>query len=291
MEPWFLAAVGGAVFAGVSNFYFKQAAARGYSAELFSLYGGLISIVLVLALLLVYPTDIKNGWVVLVAFFGGCIAGNTNIFKVLALRYIDSTIYFPIYKLIAPALAIFFGLVFFAEEFSNVEWVGMVLGLLVPLMLITPSEHGRQNNLLLGLVLVVLTGFTSATSAALNKFATDSGMAVLAVLLFASAGIFVGTLGHMVQKKGIRSIKHTVVTETAKGLLLGATLRAVLISVSLGLMLYAYALGGTLAIVQTIHSMYILIPIVLAIIFYNEHWNVPKIVAIVLSVAALALLA
>lgn len=290
MELWFWAAVGGGVFAGVSNFYFKQAAARGYSAELFSLYSGVVSVISIFGLLLVYPVNIKNGWIVLVAFLAGCIAGNTNIFKVLALRYIDSTIYFPIYKLIAPLLAIVFGIAFFNESFSRIEWLGMILGLLVPLMLITPSEKKRQNNLALGLVLVVVTAFSSAASAALNKFATDSGMAVLAVLLFASIGVFVGTATHMIHRKGIRSLKQTIYSETSKSLLTGSALRAILITTSFGLMLYAFALGGTLAIVQTIHSMYILIPIVLSIIFYNEHWNAQKVAAIVLSIAALALL-
>ena len=55
-------------------------------------------------------------------------------------------------------------------------------------------------------------------------------------------------------------------------------------------MLFAFSVGGTLAVVQTIHSMYILIPIVLAIIFYNEYWNLQKAAAIVLSVVSLAFL-
>jgi uncharacterized membrane protein len=51
---------------------------------------------------------------------------------------------------------------------------------------------------------------------------------------------------------------------------------------------YAYGNGGTLGVVQTINSMYILIPIVLAIYFYKEHWNAQKMLAVVLSVVALA---
>ena len=94
----------------------------------------------------------------------------------------------------------------------------------------------------------------------------------------------------IVYKKGIRKIFYTIKEDTSAGLLWVSTMRAVLITIGLALMVYAFETGGPLAIVQTIHSMYILIPIVLAIIFYNEHWNLQKVVAIVLSVAALALL-
>jgi uncharacterized membrane protein len=55
-------------------------------------------------------------------------------------------------------------------------------------------------------------------------------------------------------------------------------------------MLFAFSEGGSLSVVQTIHSMYILIPIVLAVIFFKEHMNWQKVVAIVFSVVSLAFL-
>jgi len=54
--------------------------------------------------------------------------------------------------------------------------------------------------------------------------------------------------------------------------------------------LYAFAFNGPLAVVYTIHSLYILIPIILSIIFFNEHWNTRKVIAIVASVAAILLM-
>ena len=46
METWFLASLIGATLAGVSNFFFKMAASRGYNAEIYSLYGALIASIL-----------------------------------------------------------------------------------------------------------------------------------------------------------------------------------------------------------------------------------------------------
>ena len=71
MEIWFISAVGAALLAGVSNFYFKQAAVRGYNAELFSLYSGFASIFLVSALLVFNQTPIFGyGWLPAVSFVG-----------------------------------------------------------------------------------------------------------------------------------------------------------------------------------------------------------------------------
>lgn len=291
MEIWFLSALGGAVLAGVSNFYFKQAAARGYNAELFSLFGGVLSVIGVgLVVLWLKEPIFTYGIVASVAFLGGFIAGTTNVCKVLALRFIDSTIYFPLFKLVTPTLTIIVGIIVFGESFGRMEWAGMILGITVPLLLINKVENFRQQNLTYGLALVLLTGIFSAASASLNKFATDSAMTVLAVLIFTSLGVFVGALALMWYRRGIKNIISIVRKDFSRGLFTGAFLRSLLITLSLAFTLTAYATGGPLAIVQTIHSMYILIPVVMAIWIYGEHWNLQKAVAIILSVAALALL-
>lgn len=291
MELWFWAALGGAVFAGLSNFYFKQAAARGYNAELFSLYGSLLSLILVGVLFIIKTENIfASGYLVLIPFIGGCLAALTNILKIHALRHIDSTIYFPLFKLFAPAIAIVAGVTFFQESFSTTEWVGMALGLFVPLLLITRAESGRQSNLIAGLILILLTSMTSASSAIFNKYASDVSMPISVILLYASLGILIGSAVTILHKIGWNGVKENIYQHTSFALLKGAGMRASLIFCSFWLMLYAFANGGPLAVVQTINSMYILIPIVLSIIFYKEHWNTQKVAAIILSIAALALL-
>jgi drug/metabolite transporter (DMT)-like permease len=289
MELWFWAALLGAILAGVSNFYFKQAAFKDFNEEIFTLFGGLISIVTVVFCMFVTGEKVNTiGIGTTFAFLGGVIASSTYIMKVLALRSIDATIYFPLFKLLSPLLAIFAGVIFFNESFSYFEWVGMLLGLFVPLLLITKVEYTRQSNLTLGLILIVATGIGSAVTAALNKYATEIDISVLNILLYVSFGIFFGVLSLVIFKKGVGNFYEYIYTSTTRSLILGAFMRSSLISLSLGLMLYAYTLGGTLGVVQTIHSMYILIPVILAIYFYKEHWSIQKMLAVILSVVALA---
>jgi drug/metabolite transporter (DMT)-like permease len=291
MELWFIITVIGAIAAGVSNFFFKIAAARNCNAELFMFYSSVTSILIAGSLVVLWQEPVLGYGLVTVLLFGsGVIGAASGSLKVYALRYIDSTIYFPLFKLVTPALAIVAGVTFFAESFSVLEWIGLVVGLLVPLMLISPAENTRQQNLPRGLLLVVVTGVLSALTAVAGKYAIDAAVPVFTTLLLTVVGIGFGSIGLMIYKRGIFGLWSLVHTESTPLLLKTAITRAVLISFAVWAMLFAFSQGGTLSVVQTIHSMYILIPIVLAIIFYNEHWNWQKAVAIALSVVSLGFL-
>jgi len=291
MEIWFISAVLGAIFAGFSNFLFKVAASRGYNAVLFSLYGGLSGIILVGSIILFVDLSLFNFNIfTAIMLLAGMIASLGGIMKVYALRHIDSTIFFPLFKLLSPALAIVFGIVWFAESFSLLEWLGMLMGLTVPLLLITKTENNRQDNLKAGLIMIVLTALISAIAAAMNKFSIDSEIHVISGLFYSALGVSAGTVFTIIYKKGIKSLLRHIHTDTNLELFLYASFKGLLNNISFGLILYAYFQNGTLGIVQTVHSMYILIPIILSIIFYNEHWNLQKAIAIILSVLSLSLL-
>jgi drug/metabolite transporter (DMT)-like permease len=290
MELWFWAAVGGGVFAGFSNFCFKVAAKRSYNAETFTLVGGVVSVIVVSVYVWLLGQTLSGyGWLGPLTVAAGAIAACGGVMKVYALRNIDTTIFFPLFKILSPLLTLIFGLIFFAETHSALEWLGLLLGLTVPLMLINRVENGRQNNLLLGLLFVILISLTSSVAAALNKFAIDLAMPVAVTLWFASVGVALGSVFAIMLKSAGKFNVRELINALDKGLVVYSGTRAVLICVSLGLILFAYV-DGDLGVVQTIHSMYILIPIILSIIFYNEHWNIQKVLAIILSIAALALL-
>ena len=289
MELWFWFAVAGAVIGGAPSFIMKIAAQRKYNAELFIFSSAALTCIVMLPIAAWKGTAGINWTILAIVTAGGMLSSLGGIFRINALKHIDTTIYYPLVKLLSPALAIAFGIVFFAESFTKIEWIGLMSGLLVPLLLITRAEEGRQNNLFKGLVLVAFTGFLSAIIAAINKYGADIYGDVIWLLAGTSFGVLVGAFLFIVYKQGLSNFYSHVKNDTSKDMMYLASSRGVLILVSFGCILYAYSIGGTLAIVHTIHSLYILIPIVLSIIFYNEHWNIRKIVAVILSVTALAM--
>jgi drug/metabolite transporter (DMT)-like permease len=291
MELWFWAAVIAAFLSGCANFIFKIAARRDYPASQFSFYGGIFSVIATAPLVWFFSSvSTMPVLAYLAALLAGMLGGFNNIGKVKALKYIDTTIYFPLFKLLSPFLAIIFGMVFFVERFTTVEWIGLLLGMFVPLMLITPSEHRRQNNLLFGLVFIGFTALFAASGSALSAFAIRAVGDVLSVLITMSFGIVLGSLVADLYLGGFSRVKTLFAPKNETTFIVLAILRSIFISVAVGLIIFAYGNGGSVGVVHTINSMYILIPIVLSIIFYGEHWNLQKVVAIILSVAALALL-
>ena len=291
MELWFILAVGAAVTGGLAAFTVKVVAKHHLNSELY-IFNSAIGAILISAPLafFIIGTNDLNWPAITVAFIGGFIAALSQILKPYALRYIDTTIFFPLFKLISPLFAIIIGLTFFNESFTLIEWVGLLFGLLVPLMLITKAENKRQNNLVRGLVLVLIIGTVSAIVAGLNKYATELTDQVLWIMVSASVGILLGSFILTIIRKGFENFISVYRSESNKKLMFASLSRSILISMSFAFMLYAFSSGGTLGVVHTIHSLYILIPIVLSIIFYNEHWNLQKVIAIILSVVALGLL-
>ena len=290
MQLWFWAAVTGMVLAGISNFGFKIAAKKGYDAEVFNLYGGIVSVIFAsICLLVVRPEDVSGWGIVIITLLSGFVATTGGIMKVYALRHIDTTIFFPLFKLCSPFLAVIAGIVFFKESFTIPEWIGILLGLFIPLLLINKMEHTRQQNLVAGLIFVGLVSLASALAAAMNKYAIDAGMSHWVALWYTVFGSVIGTLIIILFKLRSATWRH-LVAHSNKALISQAIFRSLFISTSTLLIFYAYGHGGDLGIVQTIHSLYIIIPIVLAVLIYQEHINWKKALAVLLSILALAFL-
>jgi uncharacterized membrane protein len=289
MEIWFIWSIVATIFAGLHVFIQKIGSARDYNSNLLNTYGGFFSGCLGLVAAFFMGGYGSVSW----AMFGfAAVAGATYLvgsnLRMDAMRHIDTTILLPLHKFISPLFVLFFGVVIFNEVLTTSEWWGIIMGVLVPLLLISRFESSRQNNLKLGLTLLLMSAAITAGNAAINKY----GVSIFeSVLLFAAFSHFgstaLGFITHKLRRKRSQQISHH---HFDKRLLLLAGGLGVIQFTSFNAFLYAFATGGPLAVVYTIHSLYIVIPIVLAILFYKEHWNLRKAVAIAVSVAAIVLM-
>ena len=89
--------------------------------------------------------------------------------------------------------------------------------LLVPLLLINRSENIRQNNLLLGLLFVLITGLISAAVATANNYAVDTDLPLLVVLFYTVFGVFCGAVVSFVIKNGLFGSFREKIVFPAKG--------------------------------------------------------------------------
>ncbi len=291
METWFLWTVAGMILAGIHIFIQRIGSARGYRSNELNTYSALVS-----GLIGVTLGIWLEGWreisllMIIVATVNGTIYLAGSNLRMDAMQYIETTILLPLHKFISPLFALFIGVLFFREVLGSTEWWGIVLGATVPLLLITRGENERQVNLSKGLWLITISAFIVVVNAAVNK---EAVLAFESVILFAGIS-HLGSVPLSLLASRIKNRRKDSLNKSDSGFNF-ALLRLSLICgavqfASFSSLLYAFANNGPLATVYTIHSLYILIPITLSIIFLKEHWNKRKVIAIAASVAAIMLM-
>jgi uncharacterized membrane protein len=290
-EAWFIFAIISALTGGTMSFLYKVAAKERLDIVLLSFLSSVFSAAVIL-LVLVFHAGFAGFWHPMLIF--GATASLTflagNIFKVKALENIDAAVFFPLYKVAGPALVIVSGITLFNESFTVHEWVGLLISLSIPLLLISRVENARQVNLKNGLLWLCVIVLVGALSVSAWKHGTDIAPNIWAYIFTTEVvGVFAGAL--VLYKKGRLSLPYIQTAIRSFTYQKTQTAAAISTLVSSVVFVFAFASGGPLGIVYTINSLYILIPIVLALIYYKEHWNLRKATAIVLSIVALAFFA
>jgi drug/metabolite transporter (DMT)-like permease len=290
MELWFIFALIAVVFGGLHVFAQKVGAARGYNSSLINSYSaGLSSIMGFVIAGFFEGFGELSIHMVAWALFGGVVYIFGSNYRMDGLKHIDATVFLPLHKFVSPLFALVLGIIFFKETMTIYEWGGIILGMTVPLLLISRSESERQKNMAKGLMLLVLSAVLVAAASAINKEGTNL---FSSVLLFAAItntfGAIMGILIYRLRKKDTETEKE--VHHFDRGVIILSIITSVIQVISFSTFMLAFAYGGSLAIVYTIHSLYIVIPIVLSIIFFGEHWNYKKMIAIIVSIAAIGLM-
>jgi uncharacterized membrane protein len=293
MELWFIYAIASAVFGGAYAFIQKIAAERGYSSALVNMWSTVVSSLCALILALVF-FDLNGTWKigVLLGIASGITLMIGTIFRMDALKHIDTSIFFPLYKTFGPILAVLAGLMLFAENFSTAEWIGIAFGITVPLLLLHRGEQERQKNLSYGLLLM----FASVLFASLAIVVSKYGAGVFnSIFVFIAVSHTFGALSAWLiytwqKRSATRNGREFLHRHGDTRMLVLAVASGVTQFLGFWMIMLSFYAAGPLGIVYTINSFYILIPIVLSVWWYKEHFNLRKGLAVALSIIALAFL-
>ena len=282
MEMWFIYTLGSALFSGFFTFGLKMAAEKNLKGNLLTAiaFFTTVSLALVSWIVTGYSTESLNTGL-LIGILSGALLASLYVIQIHGLRYIDTTIFYPIFKTLGPLLVIIAGVTYIGEDLTRNELIALSLSLLIPLMLITKSENSRQKNLSKGVIALLVCSLVAAIIVLLAKLALDAGVNLfLFVVIQTSTGLITNFIIGAVQKEQIRlnQLQKTYITY----------------GLSLGVLMFAFTVfsfkalqEGLLSIVYTVQSFYILIPIILSVFIYREHMNLRKGLAIMLSVLAI----
>ena len=132
---------------------------------------------------------------------------------------------------------------------------------------------------------ILVTALTITLGTIASKFALDAGADVFVFSAIAYAVTFAGIATPYLTRGGMMPHRDARFSEVAFiGVLIG-----VFQFIGFATLILAYKYGP-ISTTYAINSTYILIPIVLSIWYYGEHWNARKVIAIGLSVVAVVLL-
>ncbi len=286
MDAAFIWALVATVMAGIQVFSQKVVAHERRDSALNGIFGYGISAILALVVFLVWY-DVPAQWLAIAAIAGmsGIVHGVGSYVRIESLKHIDAVIYFPINKVLGPLLVVAIGVWWFGEALSIHQYIGIALSITVPLLLVSSSEHHRQRNLTLGLILLVVSTILTALTSPIMKAALE----IDSTLVFAMAmSQFAGTAAsaivyiHQKRKEGgyLNLHRRDIELGVVNGVLQFFSFYSFLSAISLGL----------LSIVYVIHAHYILIPIILSVWWYKDHINMRKFLAILVSSLAITLL-
>ena len=283
---WTLA---GTFFAGVALFMQKIVAEERRNGAFNGMLAYGVTGLIAFALLLVSIQNVPANWGI-VAFFGltaGAVHGICNFLRIESLKYIDSVLFFPLNKVLAPLIVVIGAVALFQDNLSVVQYVGIALSLTVPLLLITSVERTRQKNLSLGLRLLVISAVLSAVSLLLTKQGLGYSSDILFILCMSQITGTLASVAILLRQHG-----------AGFAMFAHADWRDVKLGIWSGIFMFisSYCLfealsTGLASIVYVIQAHYILIPIVLSVWWYRDHINMRKFAAVVVSFFAIALLA
>jgi drug/metabolite transporter (DMT)-like permease len=282
MENWIILAIIFSFAAGMFSFTLKIAAEKGIPASRLMMH--VYSWGVLFSFLLFYNSfqigDIMS--VVIFAFLHQFFYYLAIITRVRSLEHIDSTIYFPLYKTIGPIIILIVSFLFFHESLNVSGWIGVILGIVTSMLLISKKESHRQGNLSKGLILMFVGTLLTTLTVMVGKIVRTGDFNIeLYILLSMCFGLLLSLITFLrpfkIQERSSLGSKNKKIY--LLGFLSGIALFGTIYSFTL-------ALEGHTAIVYTINSFSILIPVLLSVFFFKEHFNIKKGAAILSSILA-----
>lgn len=291
MELWLIFAFCSIIFWGLKNFALKVISKKQYNVSLVSFYSYVSAAIISgwYYVYLNYGNIWKIEWLYLIWLFAlwKVIFGFLNTkTKVMSLDNIDSTIFFPLFKTITLVMLTACSLFVFWEKLTFYEWIWILIGMCWPFLLITKKESKKQVNLKKGIVFLIITSLLMVIISLIEKSVNTMNFNVeLFVFLSMLFGVFVSWISYKtIDKKN----KDQSEDDTGRKWL---PLFWLVLWLFHFLTAYTFvkALEWNLAIVYTINSFSILVPIILSVIFYKEEMTIKKALVIFLSIVSVIL--
>ena len=289
MELWLVYTIASAILGWINAFFLKMIATNWYNKDFIFfvryIFGALGAWILYISMWDWYEWIITLTILMIVlAFIKALFSYIITYSKVKSLENITATVFFPLYKTITIVCVSLVSIVIFWDKLWVKEIIGLLMWISIPFILINKEESKKERNMKQWVFFVLICWVSASIWAIVDKYINVLEYNIeLFTFLFMILGIFISYAKYKNTKKKNES-HNTLVTKTD-----------IWFSVIVWLLMFASmylfvkALTWNLAIVYTINSFNILIPIILSVIFYKEEMTMKKAFVIFLSIVSVIL--
>ena len=285
MKVWFLYAILGIITIGIFSFISNIISKKGRNKDIFLFYTSFLALLISIIFLFIKGSfsALKDFNLILYAFMVSFFYILGMNFKMTALKYIDSVIFFPILKIIRSIILIPIGVYFFKDPLNIFNILGVTFSILGNILLMDKTEHKRQKNLKKGIFLAIVLAFIMFPKVPISKILTIS-YNISEIYGYVFVNLFFCTLFSLIKVLLNKKIKKEDFKISKKdfGIFFIAS---ILLYSTIPFYVFSYE-GANLFVVNIISSFSIIITIFLSVIFLKEHINIKKFLAIILFITS-----
>jgi len=206
METWIIWAIVSAITSWLYNFWFKIITQRKYSTYYSTLWSySVASFIAFIFLLFDGFSGFKNIniFLLLSLAFGNILFFYLSVLtRIKSMENIDNVIFYPLYKTFWPILVTLISIFYFKESLDFYESLWIVLGICIPLLLISRAESKLQKNLFLWIMFMLLTALVWAVAPIFVKLANNQWFDTMTYVFISFViGIFFSYLWFVYEKK------------------------------------------------------------------------------------------
>lgn len=284
MEPWIIYGLIGATFTGITNFYSKLIAAKELNRNRIFIYS-MFSMTLISVLFLIFNFQYTELTIlIIVVSIIRVMAGlEKHIFMVESLKYIESSLFFPIHKIVHIFLAFLVWMFFFQEYLSFTQLFAILLWVIVILLLTDKKDRDIQIDYKKWFLFLIVSNLFLIIASSINKYIAYVDFDIWTYMFITSLS---WTLYLCLTKK---DAFHKIDSHIKR--------KEMQLWFSRGLFSYiwfffiVYALQDwPFALVQVLVVLSILIPIILSVVVFNEKMNLKKIMVFTLLIFVIYLI-
>lgn len=283
MEIRIIYAIIAAFFAWVYNFILKISSEKNHSSTKFIMYSMFAwSFFWFVWFFIEWAQFNWLGMIFLLSLINALLYFISSTTKIEGLRYIDSSIFFPINKVISSILVIVIAFVLFSETLNLRESVGLVLWIIVSLFLVQKKHNSKKENYSRWIIFLIISLVTWTIASFCSKYIAyfDLNTSLYIWITFLLSSFF-----------GLISQRYKSINQKWNSSLHLKRIAIINWFFYWGwLYFFTKAMLWNTVIVYTINSLYIVIPIFLSFLFYWEKLTWRKIIAIFLSIFVVILI-